>query len=122
MKTALASLALVAVLLPCAASSQTIRGAGVQLCADFAAFDRLANPTPEQLGKQLQRFQWFLGFVSAYHHFQRRDLKDNARANGVFGETEGYLAEWLPRYCAANPRDDLYFAAQAFIREQERKR
>lgn len=117
-----ARLGLVLLLVSAAASAQTIRGAGVHRCADFVALDRLANPTPEQIAKNLQRFQWVLGFVSAYHHYQRRDLKDDTRANGVFGDTPGLLVDWLPRYCAAYPQDDLYYAAQAFIREQEARR
>lgn len=117
-----ALLGLVLLLAAAAASAQTIRGAGVHRCADFVALDRLANPTPEQIAKNLQRFQWVLGFVSAYHHYQRRDLKDDTRANGVFGGEDAPLVTFLPRYCAANPQDDLYYAAQAFIREQEGKR
>lgn len=123
MKTALAFLLFLgALLLPGASSGQTIRGAGVHLCADFVALDRLPNPTPEQIAKNLQRFQWVLGFVSAYHHYQRRDLLNDTRSSGVFGGEDAPLVTFLPRYCAAYPKDDLYYAAQAFIREQEARR
>lgn len=124
MKRARPALLGLVLLLSCAAASpQAIRGAGAHLCSDYAAAWNLPNPTPEQVAKNLQRFHWVLGFLSAYNHYQRHEaLRENPGANGVFGDTQGLLVEWLPRYCAANPRHDLYYAAQAFIREQEGKR
>ena len=95
-----------------ASVADPIKGAGTRTCATWTAL-RAAGDIP----RGLELYQWFLGFVSSYNHYVMR-YAPRMPPDGAFPDDSDTLLPWLDDYCRRYPRDDIYYAGQALIRER----